>query len=100
MAAPESTRNDLYNRLVELLGADCTETLMTYRPTYEPSEVATEAGLDKLRSEVRELASDVNKRLAEMNTRIDRVLLTLATGLFVIFASVMGVLGVVIAGLT
>lgn len=73
---------------------------MTYRPTYEPSEVATEAGLDKLRSEVRELASDVNKRLAEMNTRIDRVLLTLATGLFVIFASVMGVLGVVIAGLT
>jgi hypothetical protein len=33
-------------------------------------------------------------------TRMDRILLTLAAGLFVIFASVMSVLGVVIAVVT
>jgi hypothetical protein len=66
---------------------------MEHLPSYDPSDVATKADLDILQSEM-------NARMDSLVTRMDRILLTLAAGLFVIFASVMSVLGVVIAAVT
>jgi hypothetical protein len=93
MPSTESARNDLYNGLTDLLGADRAETLMRHLPAFDPSQVATKADLKDLRS-------DLNARMDALTSRMDRLLLTLAAGLFVIFASVMGVLGVVIAAVT
>jgi hypothetical protein len=96
----ESARNDLYNGLIDQLGADRAETLMKHLPSYDPSDVATKADLDILQSEMNTRMDSLATRMDSLATRMDRILLTLAAGLFVIFASVMSVLGVVIAVVT
>jgi membrane-bound lytic murein transglycosylase MltF len=117
MAVSESARNDLYNGLRELLGTDRAETLMTFVSAFDPSEIATKSDIARLEERFtgiegrfesidrRFTAIDrrfeaIDRRFDDLGKRIDRILLTLAAGLFVIFASVMGVLGVVIAAVT
>ena len=104
MAVSESARNDLYNGLRELLGADRAETLMTYLPSYDPSVVATHSDIRPLRSEIGELRAEMGELRSEMSSglealgkRIDRVLLTLVAGLFVIVAAFIGLVGVVLS---
>lgn len=101
--ASEAARNDLYNGLTELLGPERAETLMTYLPAYDPSEVATKSDLrelkQELKSEIGEMKQELRSEMGELSKRIDRVLLTLAAGLFVIFAAVVGLIGVVVAAL-
>jgi hypothetical protein len=103
MTISESARNDLYNGLRELLGADRTETLMTFVSAFDPSEIATKGDIARLEerfSGIDRRFTVIDRRFDDLGKRIDRVLLTLAAGLFVIFASVMGVLGVVVAAVT
>jgi hypothetical protein len=100
MAISESARHDLYNGLAELLGAERAETMMTYLPSYDPTEVATQNSVVDMRSElkeeIRELRVEMRAGFDSLGKRIDRVLLTLVAGLFVIVASTIGLVGVVL----
>lgn len=111
MASSEAARNDLYNGLIDTLGPERAETLMTYLPDYKPSEVVTEKSLSEMKAATEKSLSDMKAatekgfsemkaELVVMNKRIDRVFVTLAAGMFAIFASVMGVLGVILATIT
>ena len=88
MAISEAARADLYNGLADVLGPDRAETLMTQLPKYDPTDVATKADIAELKAEIR----DVNSGLAAVNTRLDRLFLTLVAGLFVMIAAMAAIL--------
>lgn len=100
MAISESARHDLYNGLAEPLSAERAETMMTYLPSYDPTEVATQNSVVDMRSElkeeIRELRVEMRAGFDSLGKRSDRVLLTLVAGLFVIVASTIGLVGVVL----
>lgn len=53
MAISEAARSDLYTGLVEVLGPDRAETLMSAIPLYDLDEVATKRDLQVLKGELR-----------------------------------------------
>ena len=53
MAISEAARSDLYTGLVEVLGPDRAETLMSAIPLYDLDEVATKGDLQVLKAELR-----------------------------------------------
>ena len=83
MQISEAARADLYHGLVELLGEDRAETLMTHMPRYEPADVATKSDITELKSEIGELKVG----LAAVNTRLDRLFLVLVAGLVAFIAA-------------
>ena len=88
MQISEAARADLYHGLVELLGEDRAETLMTHLPRYEPADVATKSDITELKSEIGEL----NVGLAAVNTRLDRLFLVLVAGLVAFIAAMASVI--------
>lgn len=113
MATTEAARNQLYNRLIEVLGADSAETLMSSLPPIPATTLATKddfkgvkgeiaalreemrEGFKELRNEVRTEIAAVNQRLdlelAGLHRRLDRAFMaqiaTLVTVVAAIFAS-------------
>jgi len=87
MQISEAARADLYHGLVELLGEDRAETLMTHMPRYEPADVATKSDITELKSEIGELKVG----LAAVNTRLDRLFLVLVAGLVAFIAAMASV---------
>jgi len=83
MPISEAARADLYTGLAEVLGPERAETLMAQLRRSDPADVATKADLKELRVELRD-------GLAAVNQRLDRLLQTLVTGLFVIVAAMVG----------
>jgi hypothetical protein len=71
--------------------------LMTYLPAFEPSDIASKGDIRDFKKDVNEQFAAIDRRFDELGERIDRVLLTLAAGLFVIVAAVIGLIGVVLA---
>lgn len=53
MAISEAARSDLYTGLVEVLGPDRAQTLMSAIPLYDLDEVATKRDLQVLKAELR-----------------------------------------------
>lgn len=53
VAISEAARSDLYTGLVEVLGPDRAETLMSAIPLYDLDEVATKRDLQVLKGELR-----------------------------------------------
>ena len=53
MAISEAARSDLYTGLVEVLGPERAETLMSAIPLYDLDEVATKRDLQVLKAELR-----------------------------------------------
>ncbi len=113
MAISEAARADLYTGLAELLGRDRAETLMAYLPTFEPTDVATKADLAELRDLLELRFGMIDRRLESIDRRFDsidrrfdsvdrrfeamevafsRLYLTLVTGLFVIVATMVGLI--------
>ena len=87
MQISEAARADLYHGLVELLGEDRAETLMTHLPRYEPADVATKSDITELKSEIGELKVG----LAAVNLRLDRLFLVLVAGLVAFIAAMASV---------
>ena len=94
MTGGESRRLDLYNRLQEVLGTEPATPLMTYLPPVETPELLTttefKAEMRELRTEMREFGTEVTQRFDHLNRRIDRVLLTVVGGMFVLLAAIIG----------
>lgn len=92
MTGRESRRLDLYNRLQEVLGTDPATTLMTYLPPVETPELLTrtefKSEVATVREQVQSQFDRVDSQLGELNKRIDRVLLTMVAGMFVILAAI------------
>ena len=86
MSTSEADRLDLYTRLVEILGPRRADILMGSLPTVDLTDVATKADIALLRDDVKGL-----------HERIDRLFITLVTGLFVIVAAMAGVFAATIA---
>ena len=109
MAISEAARADLYTGLAEVLGRDRAETLMAYLPTFEPTDVATKEDLTELRNLLEARFGMIDRRLDSIDRRFEaidrrfeaveaafsRLYLTLVTGLFVIVATMVGL---VVAG--
>lgn len=79
---PDSKRLDLYDGLKDVLGIVRATTLMTHLPDMEAADLLTKNEFQSEMDEIKDALRDLNKR-------IDRVLLTLVAGLFVIFAAVL-----------
>lgn len=84
--ATDSERLDLYDGLKDVLGTDPATTLMTCLPDTEAADLLTRS---EFQAEMTQFRTELRGGLADMNKRIDRVLLTLVAGLFVIFAAVL-----------
>lgn len=101
MTNAESKRLSLYNRLQEVLGTDPATTLMAYLSAIEAPDLLTK---DEFRTEMNDFKSEVRRRFeqidnrfkqtdnrfVQVNKRIDRVLLAVVGGMFVILAAIVG----------
>lgn len=104
--ASEAARLDLYHGLTEILGTERAETLMAALPHYDISEVATkrdvavleariDARLDSIGARIDGLEirlASVESIVGGLGTRMDRMFLAMIAGLFVIVATMAGVL--------
>ncbi len=81
MAISEAARNDLYNGLRDVIGAERAETLMSAIPLHDLDEVATKADLAELRAELRteiaELRVEVTSEIAAVRRTMSSWMLTL-----------------------
>lgn len=77
MAADEQTRQRVYARLRDVLGEEVATTLMSARPPFEWSEVATKTDLanlsSQLRGEMRELHGELRGEMGELRGEMGRV---------------------------
>lgn len=118
MTSPESIRLDLYNGLQELLGTDRATYLMTHLLPAEMPDLLTKnefeiemsqvtAEISQVKAEMSQVKVDLGARFtkvedkldtkfAEVNKRIDRVLLAVVGGLFVMLAAMSGIVAAVI----
>ena len=94
----EAARADLYTGLADVLGPERAETLMTHLPRYDPVDVATKADLLSLETRLTQRFDRVDERFVRVEAQLDalagcldRLFLTLVAGLFVIVASMAGV---------
>jgi hypothetical protein len=93
MPISEAARADLYTGLVEVLGPDRAETLMGQLPRFDPAEVATKSDVAAVKSDVAAVKDDMAElrtELKSVNQRLDRLFLTLLTGMFGIMAALIG----------
>lgn len=71
MAISDPARNELYNRLTDVLGQGPADTLMASLPAYDPGEIPTKADLqlhlDPIRFELEGLKADVSGLKAELS---------------------------------
>ena len=81
MATAESRRHDLSNGLTEFIGEDRADTLMTYLPLQESTNLATRADLDALKTAVTGRLDTVDHRPEAINHRLDRMVFALVAGL-------------------
>ena len=96
---PQAARLDLYTGLTEVLGTERAETLMAALPQHDISEVATKRDVAGLEAKIDARFDSLETRLASVETiviglgaRMDRMFLALIAGLFVIVATMAGVL--------
>ncbi|MEE8486315.1 MAG: hypothetical protein V3S38_07205 [Acidimicrobiia bacterium] len=108
MTTAESRRHDIYTGLTEFLGPDRADTLMTYLPSRESTDLATKADLTALELTLggridridgrldnmdrhlvgmNQRLESVDQRFEAVNERLDRIVLTLAAGLVAIVAT-------------
>ena len=87
MTTSESRRHDLYNRLAEFLGEDRADTLMTYLPPRESTDLANKSDLDALENRLVGRLDVVSQRLEAVSQRLDRMVLALVAGLVAIIAT-------------
>jgi hypothetical protein len=87
MTTPESRRHDLYNGLTELLGEDRADTLMTYLPSSEGTDLATKSDLDAIEDRLVVRIDIVSQRLEGLSQRLDRMVLAMIAGLVAIIAT-------------
>jgi hypothetical protein len=89
MTSSESDRLDLYNGLQEALGTDRATTLMSqlHNPDLLTRSEFNER-LDKLDARFDRLEDKLDTGLAVVNQRIDRVLLAVVAGLFLLLAAI------------
>lgn len=88
MGSQESRRLELYNRLQEVLGSGPATTLMTYLPPVETGELLTRT---EFKTEIARLDDRFDRfdhRFDSVNKKIDRVLLAVVGGMFVIVAAI------------
>ena len=99
MSAREPARLDLYNGLIELLGENRADTLMTYLPINDPIDFATRADLKSSLAafttslegrfdHLDQRFDGLEHRFDRLEQRFDRLFLTVVAGLFVLVASV------------
>lgn len=93
MTISEAQRNELHNRLVEVLGGPAAGTLMSYLPPVGWADVATkqnisilesrlQAQFDGLRAEFGELRSGIDTRLLQMEVKLGDKLRSQMFGMF------------------
>jgi hypothetical protein len=78
VAISEAARSDLYNGLIQVLGPERAETLMSAIPLHDLDQVATKGDLAVLAADVRsemaglrtELKTDIAALRAEMHTEL------------------------------
>jgi hypothetical protein len=87
MTTAESRRDDLYNGLTEFLGEDRADTLMTYLPPYEGTDLATKSDLDAIENRLVDRLDIVSQRIEGLSQRLDRMVLALIAGLVAIIAT-------------
>lgn len=90
MTSQESKRLGLYNRLQEVLGTDPATTLMTYLPPVEAPDLLTRSEFKSSISKIETRFDRFEDRFDELNRKIDRVLLAVVGGLFVVVAAIIG----------
>jgi hypothetical protein len=56
----EAAWNDLYHGVVEMLGPERAETLMTHLFRYDPSQIAVKADIAAVKSDIAGLKSDIS----------------------------------------
>jgi hypothetical protein len=95
MTVPEGARHDLYTGLVEAIGQERAGTLMAYLPAVQSSELLTrvdfERGMAGVHRRFESLERGVSSLEDRLSKRLDRLFITLVTGLFVIVAAMAGV---------
>lgn len=98
MSTQQSARLDLYNGLIELLGPERAEALMSYLPVIEPSEVLTKSDLLAFGVEIggrfdllEERIDRLEERMDRLEKRMDRMINVLMAGLFMVVAALIGV---------
>lgn len=101
MTTAESSRHDLYTGLAEFLGPDRADTLMTYLPSRESTDLATKADLNALEltlgvridrvdgrlDTMGHHLEAVSQRLEAVSRRLDRIVLALVAGFVAIVAT-------------
>lgn len=90
MGSSEAKRHDLYTGLSDVLGPERAETLMAYLPGQPASGLATTMDMDRLveRMDRFEMRMDrFEGALRDVNQRLDRLFLTMLTGLLAIIAT-------------
>ena len=88
MGNQESKRLELYNRLQEVLGSGPATTLMTYLPPVQTGELLTRI---EFKTEIARLDARLDRfenRFDSVNKKIDRVLLAVVGGMFVVVAAI------------
>jgi hypothetical protein len=84
----EAVWNDLYNGVVEMLGPDRAETLMTHLFRYDPSQIAMKTDIAAVKSDIAGLKADI----AGLRSDISGLYRTLIGGFIVLTAAMIGVL--------
>lgn len=95
MTTSESRRLDLYNGLQELLGTDRATYLMAHLMPAEMPDLLTRREFDAAMSEIKGALAGLDQKfdrledkLEAVNKRIDRVLLVVVSGMFVLVAAI------------
>jgi hypothetical protein len=73
MAIGEHSRNELYRRLEEMLGAEAAATLMSYLPPVGWADVATKRDLDALEERIGLRFASVDHQFAAVDQRFTSV---------------------------
>jgi hypothetical protein len=91
----EAAWNDLYNGVVEMLGPERAETLMTHLFRYDPSQIVTKSDIVAMKSDIAVMKSDIvamKADIAGLRSDISGLYRTLIGGFIVLTAAMIGVL--------
>lgn len=91
MGETEAARNQLYNKLLQVLGPESTEILMSSLPPTPRHELATTSDLMNAKGAIEQRIDGLDRRIDRLDQRIDKVfttqLVSLVTLVAAIFAS-------------